>query len=251
MRPVPAGVLLALSAVPALAGPLPPVVRPWSAGALYTVVAAPGRVTDIVLEPGESLVGQGPVAAGDTARWILGHTESGTGARRQAHVLVKPVSAGLSTNLVINTDRRTYHLELRSTPADWSPLVSWRYPGDELIALRTPAAAPAPPAAPAAPEPPDLSRLNFAWRIDGRARFRPLRVFDDGRRTYVDLPPAVRAGELPPLFVLPDGGGAPQLANVRVQGTRLVADQVFARGELRLGTGRKAARVRLVREARP
>ena len=85
-------------------------VYPFSEGALYQVYAAPGQITDIALEPGEQLVGSGPVAAGDTVRWIVGDTESGTGATKRVHILVKPTRPDLVTNLVINTDRRTYHL---------------------------------------------------------------------------------------------------------------------------------------------
>ena len=90
-------------------------VYPFSDGALYQVYAAPGEITDIALAPGEQLVGSGPVAAGDTVRWVIGDTESGTGQDKRIHILVKPTRADLATNLVINTDRRTYHLELRST----------------------------------------------------------------------------------------------------------------------------------------
>ena len=62
----------------------------WADGALYQIYATPGRVTDIVLQRGEQLVGAGPVAAGDTVRWIIGDTVSGTGAARRVHILVKP-----------------------------------------------------------------------------------------------------------------------------------------------------------------
>ena len=65
-------------------------VYPWSQGALYQVYAAPGQITDIALEPGESLTGAGPIAAGDTARWIIGDTTSGSGDAAQVHILVKP-----------------------------------------------------------------------------------------------------------------------------------------------------------------
>src|SRR3546814_19034711 len=81
----------------------------WSEGALYQVYAAPGQITDIALQPGEQLVGAGPVAAGDTVRWIIGDTTSGTGNATQVHILVKPTRSDLATNLIINTDRRTYH----------------------------------------------------------------------------------------------------------------------------------------------
>ncbi len=65
-------------------------IYPWSEGALYQVYAAVGQITTIALEPGESLTGAGPIAAGDTARWIIGDTEAGSGANRRVHILVKP-----------------------------------------------------------------------------------------------------------------------------------------------------------------
>src|SRR5271165_1154646 len=111
-------------------------VYPFSGGALYQVYAAPGQVTDIALQEGEQLVGTGPVAAGDTVRWIVGDTESGTPKTPKVHILVKPTRPDLTTNLVINTDRRTYHLELHSTEKTYMASVSWIYPQDQLIALR-------------------------------------------------------------------------------------------------------------------
>ena len=96
-------------------------VYPFSDGALYQVYAAPGEITDVALESSEQLVGSGPVAAGDTVRWAIGDTESGTGASKQVHILIKPTRPDLVTNLIINTDRRTYHLELRSAEKTYTP----------------------------------------------------------------------------------------------------------------------------------
>ena len=89
-------------------------VYPWAEGVLYRLYAAPERITDIALQPGETIVS---VAAGDTVRWTVGDTTSGIGESKRVHILVKPFSAGLRTNLVIATDRRTYHLQLEITPA--------------------------------------------------------------------------------------------------------------------------------------
>ena len=111
-------------------------VYPFASGALYQVYTAPGEITDVALQEGEQLVGSGPVAAGDTVRWIIGDTESGAGAARKIHILVKPTRPDITTNLVINTDRRTYLLELRSTEKTYMASVSWQYPEDQLIALR-------------------------------------------------------------------------------------------------------------------
>ena len=82
-------------------------VYPFAPGALYQVYSAPGQVTDVTLQEGEQLVGSGPVVAGDTVRWIIGDTESGAGATKRIHILVKPTRPELTSNLVINTDRRT------------------------------------------------------------------------------------------------------------------------------------------------
>src|SRR5690606_200040 len=108
-------------------------VWPFTDGALYQVYAAVGRVTVISLQPGEELV---TVAAGDTVRWIVGDTSSGSGAELRVNVLVKPIRSGLKTNLVITTNRRTYLLELASTEKTWMASVSWEYPRDRMLALQ-------------------------------------------------------------------------------------------------------------------
>src|SRR3546814_15097506 len=83
-----------------------------------------GHFTDIAFQPGEKLVA---VSAGETLRWCTGDTESGSGADKRVHVLVKPSRADLRTNLVINTERRSYHLELSATPGSWLASVAWAY----------------------------------------------------------------------------------------------------------------------------
>jgi type IV secretion system protein VirB9 len=219
---------------------------PWAEGALYQLYTAPGQVTDIALQEGEQLVGPGPVAAGDTVRWIIGDTLSGAGSTQRVHILVKPTRPGLSTNLVINTDRRTYHLELRSTPDTWMASVSWTYPRHALIALaaRNPAAASVAPAVPGV----DIAALNFRYRIDGdRAAWRPVRAFDDGRQVFIELQESVGQSELPPLFIAAAKGSG-ELVNYRVRGRYLVVDRLFNTAELRLGAGKSQKRVRVHRE---
>jgi len=219
---------------------------PWSEGALYQVYAAPGQVTDIALQPGEALAGAGPVAAGDTARWIIGDTESGAGETRRVHILIKPIARGLATNLVINTDRRTYHLELRANAATYMAAVSWIYPQDELIALKARAAPAFVAAAPAVPF--DITALSFNYRIVGdRPTWRPERVFDDGRQTFIAFPPPARQGELPPIYALGSAGSV-ELLNFRIQGSYAVVDRIFDIAELRLGDKRRAKVVRIIRQ---
>src|ERR1700730_11000238 len=108
-------------------------VYPFADGALYQVYASPGQVTDIALQEGEQLVGSGPVAAGGTARGIIGDTESGSANAKRVHILIKPTRPEVITNLVINTDRRTYHMELRWTERTYMASVSWISDQDALI----------------------------------------------------------------------------------------------------------------------
>ena len=219
---------------------------PWTDGALYQVYTAPGQVTDIALQEGEQLVGSGPVAAGDTARWIIGDTVSGGGPTARVHILVKPTRPDLSTNLVINTSRRTYHLELRATASTYMASVSWTYPQDQLIALRSAnaAAAASTPVATGL----DLATLNFRYRIEGdRVPWKPVRAFDDSAQVFIEFPAGISQGEMPPLFVTGAAGDA-ELVNYRVQGRYMVVDRLFAAAELRLGDRRSEQRVRIVRD---
>lgn len=213
-------------------------IYPWSEGALFQVYAAVGQITTIALEPGESLTGAGPIAAGDTTRWIIGDTESGSGTTRRVHVLVKPTRAGISTNLVITTDRRTYLIELRASEETWMPAIAWAYP--------------APPAsqriaAPAAPIIPAESARNYRYGLTGdNPPWRPITVFDDGRRVYVVFPRGIVQGEMPPLFVI-GSGGEPEIVNSRIHQNVLIVDRLFGAAELRLGSGNRQQTVRIVR----
>lgn len=205
-------------------------VYPYSEGALYRLYAAPERITDIALQAGETITS---VAAGDTVRWTVGDTTSGSGETKRAHILVKPFSAGLSTNLVITTDRRVYRLQLLSTAATSMAAISWTYPADALLALRRKAEA-AEAAKPAAAGI-AVEHLNFDYVITGdKPAWRPLRAFDDGRQTFIAFPPDLAVGEAPPLFILGPGGEA-QLVNYRLAGGYYVVDRLFSAAELRLG----------------
>jgi type IV secretion system protein VirB9 len=86
------------------------------------------QITDIALEPGEQLVGSGPLSAGDTVRWVVADTESGSGDTRRVHIMVKPTRPAIETNLIVNTDRRTYLIELRSREKPYMPSVARFYP---------------------------------------------------------------------------------------------------------------------------
>lgn len=205
-------------------------VYAFTEGAIFEGYGAPGLVTDLVLQPGEGLVA---VASGDTARWAIGDTTSGAGDAKQTHVLVKPFAAGLVTNLVITTDRRAYHVRLVSTRHSALTSMRWTYPQDDLLALQRKGEA-VRAAAPVSTNIP-LEQLNFNYAINGaQPSWRPLRAFDDGSRTYIELPGSLGSSEAPPLFVVGSDGKA-ELVNYRLRERYYVVDRIFDVAELRLG----------------
>jgi type IV secretion system protein TrbG len=207
-------------------------VYPFSSGALYRLYSAVNQVSDVALQPGEKLVS---VSTGDTVRWIVGDTTSGEDAAQQVHILVKPIAADLKTNLVITTERRTYHLELESTETTYMSSLSWTYPADDLIAIRKKNDGLASIDTIAMEGAQSFDNLHFRYRIVGEAAFAPARIFDDGAKVYIQFPSSLPQGEAPPLFVQ-GSNGKPALVNYRVKGNTYIVDRLFAVAELRLGT---------------
>jgi type IV secretion system protein VirB9 len=206
-------------------------VYPYTEGALYQLYAAPERVSDIALQPGEKLTS---VSAGDTVRWVIGDTVSGTGDNQRTHVLVKPFAPGLKTNLVITTDRRAYHLQLSSTEKTAMAAISWTYSQDQIMALRRQNAA-AEAALPVASNV-ALDNIRFRYAITGdNPPWKPVRAFDDGHKVYIEFSRRIDQGEAPPLFVVGTDGGS-ELVNYRMRGNYYIVDRLFAAAELRLGT---------------
>ena len=154
----------------------------YEAGQLYQVYCAPLRITDIQLEPGEALTSE-PVG-GDVVRWILARTKSKLDGLDQEHIYVKPTRPGLKTTLSINTNVRTYHIELTSYEKTYMPAVSWNYEQYNMKQLRLESAASIEPKV-------NISSLNFRYNIDvkkgRRPAWLPLKVFDDGRKTFIRL----------------------------------------------------------------
>ncbi|NWG54789.1 MAG: P-type conjugative transfer protein TrbG [Hydrogenophilaceae bacterium] len=196
----------------------------YAPGAIYEVYGAPGFISTVLLEPGETIV---TVAAGDTTRWMVEQAVGGDVANARAMLLIKPTRASIRTNIVLITDRRTYAIEAIATSGQtYSAQTAWRYPADADDELA---------GAPAA-----LETLNFGYRIRTVRGFnphwRPVRVFDDGAKTYIEFPPAMATSEAPPLFVIENGEAG--LVNYRVSGSRYVIDRLFDIAELRLGAER-------------
>jgi type IV secretion system protein TrbG len=202
-------------------------------GTLYQVVTAPGHITSIVLRPGERLI---DMAAGDTVRWVIGQTTTGRGALAQTLVLIKPIRPKLATNLMIATDERVYMLELESVKGDvYNAAIAWNYAEDQKAALQRSMQL-ATSVQPAAGM--DTATLNTGYAVEmvegDEPDWLPTRVFDDGRKTYIEFPDNLGVMEAPPLFVLNESGDA-QVVNYRVRDNVYIVDRLVRVAELRLG----------------
>lgn len=207
-------------------------VYPFMEGALYRLYAAPEQVTDITLQPGERL---NSVSAGDTVRWVVGDTTSGGKDGEQVHILVKPIAPNLSTNLVIATDRRAYHLEMRSFRETYMAAISWTYPQEQLTRRRHENNRMLVEASHTIADNVEPETLKFRYDIEGdKPHWRPVRAFDNGKQVFIQFPENIAQGEAPPLFVL-NRKGAPELVNYRMRGNYYVVDRLFTAAELRLG----------------
>lgn len=219
---------------------------------LHTVVCAPLRVCDIELEPGEVI--QGTPQLGDSVRWTVTAAATGEGAERREHVIVKPTLAGLETNLIIPTDRRMYHLLLVSGESGFVSRVAFRYPDTEAKRLAAELAAREAERREVTAEfdPLQADNLNFDYRSKvekggRRVAFVPVRVFDDGRRTFIQMPPTLEVAETPALFVV-GVDGKDQLVNFRVRNGFYVVDRIFDEAALVAGVGRHQERVSIERK---
>lgn len=201
-------------------------------GALYQIYCAPLSVTDIQFQTNEHLVA---VGAGDTMRWQVSKTYSGSGGTRQEHLLVKPIEEGLVNGLVVTTDLRTYHLVLHSTNKTYMASVAWRYPdADGLIQNINDTQSYA--SAADATSQLDINRMDTNYEIKivkgPHPDWYPRMVFNDGNKTYIKFPSHMQ--QAPTLFI-GNNVKTDQLINYRVAGDYYVVDSLFPEAQLRSG----------------
>ena len=215
---------------------------------LPSIVCAPLYVCDVSLQPGEVV---NDINVGDAVRWKLSPATSGTGPSATTHVIVKPTDAALRTNAIITTDRRVYVLTLVSRQKDWMPRIAFHYPDDaqaEWTAYK--AARQAERDTTSSDTGTNPATLDFGYRLGGdKPRWRPLRVYTDGAKTYVQFPSAMQSTEAPALVAIGEDG-KDQLVNYRLVGDRYVVDKVLGRAALLSGTGKRQVKVKITRTGR-
>ncbi len=207
-------------------------------GTLPSVITAPLRITDIQLEPGEIIK---DIQAGDTIRWQISPALSGAGETQVSHVIVKPTDINLETTLDIFTDRRAYHLNLKSSSKKYIPIVSFAYRDQlqkewsnyqtqvkqykENTTIKD-----------ADLGNQNVENLDFNYIISGSANWKPTRVYNDGVKTYIVMPSSMNAKDAPILLAL-DSNGNNKIVNYRLKNNKFIVDNLFERAVLILGVG--------------
>ena len=201
-----------------------------------TVVCALLELTDLAFEKGESILS---VQLGDSVRWNIESAISGSANDSVEHLIVKPLEAGLKTSMLITTDRRTYHIRLKSTEADFMPAVVFSYPnslklpskkhyGDDSYLQYTSnydsnedhndysetnsslknyssvqnvsyEGNSRPALNVAATYNDSTQRRNYNYSVDGDSKIIPQNVYDDGKRTFIVMNNPINSNYLPVL----------------------------------------------------
>jgi len=217
------------------------------------VVCSPLNLCDIELEKGEQITSN--PSAGDQARWLIQFIP-GT-AETSPHLVVKPNDVGIETSLIVPTNRRTYHLHLISDAKKYTSITRFAYPEALMAQTRQQAEEKKATEAHLAVTPFPGGRvlttdqLNFHYKISGKAQFNPVRVYNDGQHTIIQLPPEVRSGDAPILMLAnrdaPSSVGPTAAVNYRLvddghsnDGPRFIVDSVFREAELISGVGSRA-----------
>lgn len=223
------------------------------------------RACVVELERGEVLVNE-PVA-GDLARWIIVRARAGP-AGANALVIVKPKTCGISTNLVLSTDRRIYDIDLDSPPcSDYvgSPTnpkreyvrhIRFSYPDDSTRAATRVTSASATDAAGHDSVDKSSRRLNHDYAVMRTRRgwfgmlgeepldfpWAPTAIGDDGAHVYITLPSEARQHAAPVLYAV-ESDGSRTLVNYTMRDTVIVTDRTFRRGLFVIAAGEREQRL--------
>ena len=200
-----------------------------------SIVCAVMQVTDIELQAGEQI---NNISIGDSARWLVEPAVTGASVAEVQHIILKPMDVGLETSLIVTTNRRTYHFRLKSHKTQYMPKVSFIYPDVQARFLALKERQTEEKEKNTIPETQEyLGNLDFAYRISGSAPWKPVRVYNDGVKTIIQMPPKMKQTEAPSLLVL--NGDEEVMVNYRLQGDRFIVDQLFNKAMLIAGVGSK------------
>jgi len=220
------------------------------------IIVAPLKITDIQFQKGEKIL---DVQLGDTTRWMTSPSLSGEGVNQVSHLLLKTTDVGLETTLFISTNRRTYHMNLFSRKYEYMPIVSFKYKDEinkkwesynnhfqsqerlkkEATTLNVTSKLSK-----------NINNLDFDYNIRGDASWKPTRVYNDGIKTYIQMPKNMFFNEAP-IFMVLDQSDNNQLVNYRLKENNYIVDKLFNKGILIIGVGDEKEKISIERKGSP
>lgn len=211
---------------------------------LPSVVCAPLQLCDIELQAGETVKNMN---AGDP-RWNIEQAYSGPDGRETPHILVKPMDVGIPTILIVTTDRRTYHIKLLSRKRDYTPSIAFQYPDEQrqVLAQQNERMKKIHQEKTLSDTGENLKDLNFEYDISGHKNIKPLRAYNNGVKTIIQMPKLMTATEAPILLVI-DESNNEQLVNYRLHQDRYIVDQLFQKAVLVSGVGSSQKKATITR----
>jgi type IV secretion system protein VirB9 len=222
------------------------VVFPFGGGET-SVTTAVLQITDIALQPGETV---NNLDLGDPVRWSVTPSLEGSSSSQIIHLVIKPLDVGLDTTLMVATDRRVYHMRLRSTRNDFIRYAKWSYPEEmqaKWDAIRTRAVKEKHDnTIPSTGE--YLGDLDFNYTVSGSAPWKPVRVYHDKRKTIIQMPFAMKQTEAPTLLLLRKEGGLfsddqTEEIPADLKDDRFIVDMIIDKAILVSGVGSSQQRV--------
>lgn len=199
---------------------------------VYEIYCQPYRITDVSLEPGEMVL-ENPFLS-ESQVWEMGAGVSRKNGQDVQHFYLKPDISGLTTSMIIITDRRVYHFLLRSFKDCYMAMVEFEYPNSMPYNIKTDAMVERLNARASALAGVDPRFLSFDYKMSYSIFRKPLwlprRVYDDGRRTYIQMDEKVLHTQSPVLFSQKN-----ECINYRVEKNLIVIDELVEKVTLRRG----------------
>ncbi len=223
-----------------------------------TILASPMQVVDLEFQAGEVI---NEIVVGDSSRWLIDKGQVGN----TTHIFLKPVETNITTNAVITTNKRVYHLRLVSQNDYFTPYVGFAYVNEmkayerertatekrqeQFATINTITASNSGGVVQSENTSVgrvDISDLNFAYSLSTNSyKWKPERIYDDGMQTFIRFP---KVSDLPVLLV--QNGSQSVLVNYRVVNNTMVIDGVFDKFALLNGVGTKQEAITITAEKR-
>ncbi len=198
----------------------------------YEIYCQPYRVTDLILEPGEQVI-EMPFLSEEKV-WEIGAGVSRNGNIDTQHFFLKPAYSGLVTSFIIITDKRVYHMLLKSYKDCYMTQVKWKYPNSMPFNIKSTAMEERINKLSKESTGVDPAYLSFDYKMSysvfKKPYWLPVRVYDDGKHTYIVMNETVLHMTSPVLF-----NHKNERINYSVHKTVIVINELIEKVTMRVG----------------